>query len=168
MKKIVFNSRFLCIVLLLLVGLDLFFVSSSPSYKYYKQQSAKLEERLKRWENTFKKDYIDSINKVAAAISSNSVTNLSRSGQGIKSTSPSDVSPILKPLDITRADFRYFEANGVRGFSLSGRLVFKVGDLFLGRQIVSVDRFGAALSDGGLVRSGLSDRSEQNKKGDTK
>lgn len=157
MKKYVFNTKFLIVVLFLLVVADVVFVSSSPSYKYYKQQAAKLEERLLQWENTFKKDYIDSIHTVANAIS-NRVSMLPSKDNRVSAKTASENAPILKPLDITRADYSYFEINGVSGFSLAGRLVFKVGDMFLGRQIVSIDKFGAALSDGGLVRSGIADK----------
>lgn len=165
MKKYVFNTKFILVLLFLLVGADLLFVSSSPSYKYYKQQAAKLEERLSKWENTFKKDYIDSIQNVALAIS-NRVANATTKNAQSTATKSSDITPILKPIDITRADYMYFEVNGVGGFSLAGRLVFRVGDLFLGRQIVSIDRFGAALSDGGLIRSGVSEKVEERKGGE--
>lgn len=166
MKKFVFNTRFLGVVLLLLIGLDLFFVASTPAYKYYKRQSARLDERLALWENTFKRDYISAIQNLASSLATNRIASAS---SPVRSASPSpEVAPILRPLDITRADYCYFEVNGVSGFSLSGRLVFRVGDLFLGRQIVSIDRFGAALSDGGLVRNGLSDRDTQTNNGGEK
>jgi len=155
-----YSRRLFFGVLFLLVLGDFVFLALHPAYRYYRRHSELVERRLSDWETGFKRDYISAIERVAVALTNRPPVSSSSSFPSVLSlpssskSSSSDV-PLYRPLDLSRRDYRYFEVAGVRGFSLSGSLVFRVGDSFLGRSIVSADRFGAVLSDGGVIRLDL-------------
>ena len=152
-----FSRRLFFGVLFLLVLGDFAFLALHPAYRYYRRHSELVEKRLAEWECGFKRDYIAAIERVAVALTNRPPVSSSSSlpsGLSLPVSSQSSASdiPAFRALDLSRRDYRYFESLGVRGFSLSGSLVFRVGDSFLGRTVVSADKFGAVLSDGGVIR----------------
>lgn len=170
-RKRTANVKVLLTITILMVVADILIVALHPAYRDYKRMEKKLGERILSFENGFKKDYINAVLEVASEIKATRTNSISSGA--VSPLDPNGVrkvredSPYYKPLDITRGDYRYFVAGNATGFSLGGSLVFLVGDLFLGRRIVSVDRFGAVLDDGGLIRNGEIARSETKAKGGT-
>ena len=168
-RKRVANGRVLLTITIVMMMADMCIIALHPAYRDYKRMEKKLGERILSFENGFKKEYINAVLEVASEIKA-SRTNIITSGavsplapQGLRNVR--EDSPYNKPIDLTRGDYRFFVVGNATGFSLGGSLVFRVGDSFLGRRIVSADKFGAVLEDGGLIRNGEIARSETKTKG---
>lgn len=106
-----------------------------PSYKYYKQNVARLDSEFKEFRERVQNEFVPAVMLIATNINALAVLS---SSPGFATNALVLASQPIQPPQPQDVDCHYFVCQGRRGFKYQG-FPFFVGDTFFGEEILAVD-----------------------------
>ena len=131
------RNQILVIIVIILLAINTISHISSPVYKYYKENIARIDKSNEQFRNEIKLELIPAITNLAFNLDQPQLFPSS----SVSNSSSASSSPIQLP--VINLDFRYFISDNKPQISIGG-FTFQVGDNFDSSPIVNISYYSFA------------------------